>query len=116
MRTKEQKASKKKINKKIEEVNKTNRLFEFFRCSSERPEAAQRVLREQESLLPALQPRLHTEKEHDAAPASRMRYGAQVPVPVLQQALQVHAEHLRAHPKVSSRSGAVFQTVILNVP
>lgn len=92
-------------------------LFEFFRCSPERrQETAQSVLREQESLLSALQPRFHPEEEHDAASAPRVRHGAQVPVSLLRQALQVHAEHLRAHPKISSRSGIVLQALVLNNP
>lgn len=92
-------------------------LFEFFRCSSKRrQETAQSVLREQESLLSALQPRLHPEEEHDAAPAPRVRHGAQVPVSLLRQALQVYPEHLRAHPKVSSRSGIMLQALVLNNP
>lgn len=92
-------------------------LFEFFRCSPERrQETAQSVLREQESLLSALQPWLHPEEEHDAASAPRVRHGAQVPVSLLRQALQVYAEHLRAHPKVSSRSGIVLQALVLNNP
>lgn len=91
------------------------RLFEFFRCPSERhQEAAQSVLREQESLLPTLQPRFYPEEEHDAASTPRVRHGAQVSVPVLRQTLEIHAEHLRAYPKVSSRSSLVLQTVVLS--
>lgn len=91
------------------------RLFKFFRCPPERcQETAQSVLREQESLLPTLQPRLHPEEEHDAASTPRVWHGAQVPVPVLRQALQIHAKHLCAHPKVSSWSGLVLQAIVLS--
>ncbi|XP_076238062.1 uncharacterized protein LOC143181510 [Calliopsis andreniformis] len=77
-------------------------------------EPAEGVLREQESLLSALQPRLHPKEKHDAAPASRVRHGTQIPVPLLRQAIQVHPEHLRPHQEVPPRPSPVLQTTLLN--
>ncbi|XP_076172973.1 uncharacterized protein LOC143149453 [Ptiloglossa arizonensis] len=76
--------------------------------------AAESVLREQESLLSTLQSRLHAKEKHDTASAPRVRHGAEIPMPLLRETLQVHPEHLRPHQEVPSWPGVVLQTTLLN--
>lgn len=95
--------------------SRANSFFRYFRCLPERnQETKENVLGEQELLLPTLQSRIHLEEKHDQASATRVRNGAQVSVPLLRQAVQVHAEHLRSHQEVSSRTSALLQTALLN--
>lgn len=88
------------------------RSFRYVPVRSQEP--AEGVLGEQEPLLPAVQPWLHPKEKHDATPAPRVRHGAQVPVPLLRQAIQVHPEHIRPHQEVPPRPAAVLQTALLN--
>ncbi|XP_076383044.1 uncharacterized protein LOC117221210 isoform X5 [Megalopta genalis] len=89
----------------------------IYRLLPDPTQAAQEsVLREQESLLSTLQPWLHVKEKHDPPPAPRVRHGAQVPVPVLREAVQVHPEHLRPHQEVPSRPSSLLQAALLSPP
>lgn len=89
-----------------------NSFLRYFRClaaySTTSEEAAESVLRAQESLLSTLQSWFHPKEKHVAASASRVWYGAEISVSLLRQAFQVYPEHLRPHQEISPWPSAVL--------